>query len=126
MTYSNRLRYAGAKPFHDEQERLPYQIFEALSTTDNMYDELAEVRWLAYELEDDLDSDDEIPTAVHEAVFAAADGRDGSLRVAVDAYVAEWLADRATWLVEEWGINREAVNKALDEYDVDIIGGSQV
>lgn len=120
MTYSHKLKYAGADPYRPEQDRLPRQIFEALSTGDNKYDELAQVRWLVDELQNELAGIDNVPESVQTAVFRAADDSEGSLRTAVDDFVAAWLAGHTTWLVEEWGVDEDAVATACEEYDVDV------
>ena len=119
MSYKNKLRWSGSKPFESEKERLPHQIYEVLTNTDNSYEEIAQARWLLGELEDDLAGVDDVPDAVQMAVFAAFDDPERGLRGAVNTYVAEWLQDRAVWLIEEWGIERPAVNTALDEYDAE-------
>lgn len=120
MTYQNKLRWVGGKPFESEKERLPYQIYEALTNTENMYEEIAQTRWLLGELEDDLTGVDDVPEEVQTAVFAAYDDAERGMRGAVNTYVSEWLKDQANWLVDEWGIERSAVNIALKEYDAGV------
>jgi hypothetical protein len=118
VSYKDKLRWSGSKPFESEKERLPHQIYNVLTNTDNMYEEIAQTWWLLEQLEDDLAGVDDVPEPVHDAVFAAMDDPERGLRGAVNTFVGEWLKDQAVWLVDEWGIERGAVNTALEGYDV--------
>lgn len=95
MTYAKKLEYAGSKPFEHEEEReaageMTYHEFEML-TQDETYTRLAQVRWLANELEGSLHHDG-VPEETLSALFeAAAYDDEAPLREAVDAYVDHWL-----------------------------------
>jgi len=120
MTYANKLKYAGSDPYKPEDERLPYPVFEALKNhtdTAETYTRLAQVRWLADELESEIAVDADIPEETRAHIFRAVADVDAPLQEMVDEYVAGWLHDRAGWLVE-MGIRPELVAEACEEYDV--------
>lgn len=121
MTYANKLRYAGGDPFEREAERLPYPVYEALTNGADdvgMYDRLAQVRWLADELESEVAGNVDVPEETRAHIFRAVADVDAPLQVMVDEYVAGWLHRRAGWLVEEWGIRPDLVAEACEAYDV--------
>lgn len=96
MTYAHKLRYAGSDPFANERSRaddetdpLTHRALEQLEQ-DETYVRLAQVRFLADELEDDLNSAD-VSDDVHGAVFDAVANTDAPLAAAVDAYVDEFI-----------------------------------
>jgi len=93
MSYATKLKYAGAEPFEPEQERddISHEEYELL-TQDETYRHLAEVRWLAEELEGDLGGQDFAPGA-YDALFEAVGVRDAPLQAMVDEYVDAWLAE---------------------------------
>lgn len=95
MSYANRLKYAGSKPFLPERERveageMTHQEYEVLAQ-DEIYLRLAEVRWLANHLEEDLDDAEGVPADVWGEVFDTIGVRDAPLEVAVEEYVEHWL-----------------------------------
>ena len=121
MTFAAKLQYAGGDPYERESERLPYPVFEALTNgadDADRYEELAEVRWLADELESDVAGDTTVPEETRTQLFRAVADTQAPLSVAVDHYVAAWLARRREFLIEEWGIDRPVVDEACEEYDV--------
>lgn len=98
MTYAHRLQYAGAEPFANERSRvkdaddpLTHRILEQLEQ-DETYVRLAQVRFLADELEDDLNSAD-VSDDVWGSVFDAVANTDAPLATAVDAYVDAFIAE---------------------------------
>lgn len=103
MTYAHKLKYAGSTPFAHEQSRvdddddpLTYRMQEQLEQ-DETYVRLAQVRFLADELEADL-NDAHVSDDVWGPVFDAVANTDAPLAEAVDAYVdqfiSEWERDR--------------------------------
>ena len=121
MTYANKLKYAGNDPYKPEDERLPYPVFEALTNhtdTAKTYTRLAQVRWLADELESEVAGEADVPEETRAHIFRAVADTDAPLQVVVEEYVAGWLHDRAGFLVEEWDIRPELVAEACEEYDV--------
>jgi hypothetical protein len=121
MTYANKLKYAGNDPYKPEAERLPYPVFEALTNGADpaaQYERLAQVRWLADELESETADDTDMIPEAQDALFRAVADIDAPLQVMVDEYVAGWLHRRAGWLVETWGIDPELVAEACEEYGV--------
>jgi hypothetical protein len=119
MTYANTLKYAGADPYAREEERLPYPVYEALTNGGDdvgLYQELAEVRWLADKLESDAAGNTDVHEEVRAHLFRAVADTDAPLQVMVDYYVGDWLARRADALVDEWGIDRDTVAEAYAEY----------
>jgi len=87
MSYATKLKYAGAEPFEPEQERddISHDEYELL-TQDETYQRLAEVRWLADDLEAELAGQDFAPEAYH-ALFGAIGVRAASLQAVVEASV---------------------------------------
>lgn len=93
MSYAHKLRYAGSDPFQPEQEREDITAEEMeLLEQDETYRKLAEVRWLASELEEDLAHGEAIPAATKQAMFEAVAMGDAPLDRAVFTYVKRWLA----------------------------------
>lgn len=117
MTYTNRLRFAGSKPYEPEADRLPYPVFEALSQ-DPVYQRLAEVRWLVDQLEAETASDEAVPQETHAQVFDAIAACDAPLQVAVDVFVREWLTTEAAQLLEDWGLDEATIADAAVAYDI--------
>lgn len=93
MVWNHKLKYAGAKPYRPERERsdISRRELEQLEQ-DETYQKLAQVRWLADELEKNLDRE-AVPNDVVDEVFVAVGDRDAPLRAAVETYVDEWLAN---------------------------------
>ncbi|MFW5905619.1 MAG: hypothetical protein ACOCUO_02105 [archaeon] len=88
--YASYLKYAGAEPFKPEEERDDISIreWEAL-TQDETYNRLAELRYIADKVEEDVHGDDLVKeTHADEMVLEALDAAE----TAVDYYVAQWLA----------------------------------
>ena len=103
MTFAHKLEYAGSKPYQPERDRvdagdMTYYEFEMLSQ-DEVYQRLAEVRWLASELERDVAGDTDIHEDTRASLFRAVAATDAPLAAAVDYYVAQWLAE----FREGWG-----------------------
>lgn len=121
MSYAHKLQYAGADPYAREAERLPYPVYEALTNGADdvgLYERLAEVRWLADELESEVAGNTDVHEEVRAHLFRAVADTDAPLQVAVDEYVADWLVRTATSLVENWEIEADVVREACTEYDV--------
>lgn len=99
MSYANKLRYAGSDPYKPEQERddISDQEMELLEQ-DATYQKLAELRWLASELESDVAGNTDIPEDTRGSLFRAVATRDAPLTDAVDYYVDAWLAEHR----DEW------------------------
>ena len=95
MTLIYKLKYAGAEPFEPEQDRddIDYHEQELLEQ-DETYQKLAELRYLADDLEATLSRDVlAAESDAHDAIFEATAMRDAPLQVAVSRYVDAWLAD---------------------------------
>lgn len=94
MSFAHKLQYAGSDPFEPEEGRddITHEEYELL-TQDETYVRLAEVRYLADELESDLAHDVAANWAgVHDALFdAVAIGPEAPLQAMVDEYVDHWL-----------------------------------
>lgn len=91
MSYAHKLQYAGNDPYEPEQQQLPVRVMEVLEQ-DEIYQRLAEVRWLADELDIDLSGVDGVPAATKQALFeAVATGDEAPLQRMVDTYVERWL-----------------------------------
>ena len=93
MSFVHRLKYAGSDPFEPEQERddISHEEYELL-TQDTTYQRLAEVRYLADQLELEC-TRDTVPNETADRVFTVIADRDADLQVAVDAYVDMWLEE---------------------------------
>ena len=119
MSYAHKLQYAGAEPYEREAERLPYPVFEALTNGADdvgLYEQLAEVRWLADELESEVAGNTDVHEEVRAHLFRAVADTNAPLQRMVDYYVGDWLGRRADWLVDEWGLDADVVAEAYAEY----------
>lgn len=94
MTYAHKLKYAGSDPFTPERERedITHREMEQLEQ-DETYQHLAEVRWLASELQHEIAGDVDVAEEARAHIFRAVATDDAPLAVAVDAYVERWLAE---------------------------------
>lgn len=98
MSYANKLKYAGNKPFLHEKERatvtddMTWHEYENLRD-DKTYVRLAQLRWLADELESEGHRYNDMPEETVSALFAAVGDLDSPLHVAVESYVDHWLAE---------------------------------
>ena len=108
MTFKHVLKeMAGLRPYKHEKDRarnpddeLTYSDYEQL-LSDDVYCQLAELRWLASELEKNLAHDDVLADSdVHDAVFDAVANTDAPIAEAVDAYVARWRAENSETAAE--------------------------
>jgi hypothetical protein len=94
MSFAHRLQY-NADPCAPEEERedISPREMEQLRQ-DETYEHLAEVRWIAEELEDELRTDDRaLDSGAYGLLFDALAERDAPLHAMVDQYVDAWLAD---------------------------------
>lgn len=93
MSYAHKLKYAGSEPFEPERERddISHEEYELL-TQDETYQRLAEVRWLADDLESDLGGQ-VFGADAHAALFDAVGVRDAPLQEMVDEFVDAWLSE---------------------------------
>lgn len=106
-TYTNTLKNAGNSPFEQEEDRLPYPVFEALSQNEE-YVKLAQLRYLVSEGEMDFDGE------AGARLLAAHDAVDD----AVLSFVSDWLVDNADRLIDEGNVDAVTVGKACEEYGV--------
>jgi len=120
MTYSNKLQHAGGEPYDNEKDRLPHRVFVALRTKNEDYKQLAQVRWLGYQLHDDIAYSEAISEEVEMMIFGIVDPDDNSFRNAIDIHVKQWLRNNATTLIEEEGIDEAEVEEALAEYGAEL------
>ena len=99
MTFKHRLPNTGLQPYAHEKDRarndddeFSYSDYEQL-LSDETYCRLAELRWLAAELEKELAHDDVLGDSdVHDAIFDAVANTDAPIAEAVDEYVAGKMA----------------------------------
>ncbi len=93
MSFGNKLKWAGSKPYKPEATRddISQEEFRHLAQ-DETYLKLAEVRWLADELEKDLGGQD-FGVDAYDALFQAVGVRDAPLQRMVDEYVDQWLSE---------------------------------
>ena len=94
MSYATKLKFAGGTPFEPEQERddISHEEMELLEQ-DDVYQKLAELRWLVDEAEAELHTDNLIEKSnADRALFTAVATKDAPLQQTVDRYVAQWLA----------------------------------
>lgn len=102
MTFANKLKYAGASPFAPEHDRaddpdddLTHAELELLEQ-DKTYKRLAQVRYLADELESEVAGVSDIPEETRAHLFRTVAADDAPLTDAVDHYVEAWLAEHRT------------------------------
>lgn len=91
MSFKKKLQYAGSAPYKTERNRndISPDEYEML-TEDETYQQLAEVRYLADELELNLDRE-EVPNEVVDELFSVIATSDAPLKIAVKQYVDHWL-----------------------------------
>ncbi|WP_323192432.1 hypothetical protein [Halostella sp. PRR32] len=94
MTFQHRLQYAGSDPYQPERDRedLTHREREQLEQ-DETYQRLAEVRWLADELEREVAGNAEIAEETRANLFRAVATDDAPLQDAVEEYVDAWVAE---------------------------------
>jgi hypothetical protein len=101
MSYAHKLKYAGSDPFQyerarveDDDDPLTHQIQEQLEQ-DQTYVRLAQVRFLADELENDVSKiiTGNVPRETKNAMFDAVANTDAPLATAVDAYVDHFISE---------------------------------
>lgn len=94
MTYANKLRFAGSDPYKPERERddISHHEMEQLEQ-DKTYQRLAEVRWLASELETEVAGNTNVHEETRAHLFRAVADSDAPLPTAVEFYVDQWLAE---------------------------------
>lgn len=95
MSFAHKLKYAGSEPFEPERnwDEITHQEMELLEQ-DEVYQRLAEVRWLADELESEVHRDERVMDSnAGAALFEAVAATDAPLQQMVDRYVAQWLAE---------------------------------
>ena len=98
MSFAHKLQYAGSDPYKPEADRqdISPRELEQLEQ-DEIYVRLAELRWLADELEVELNRDDLAnESGAWDTVFDAIAADAAPLQVAVERYVDAWLADFRT------------------------------
>jgi hypothetical protein len=100
MTFKHVLQNSGLRPYRREKDRardsddeFSYSDYERL-LSDDYYCQLAELRWLASELEKNLARDECLADSdVHDEIFDAVANTDAPIAAAVDAYVERWRAE---------------------------------
>ena len=92
MSLKSKLQHAGSDPYEPERDRddISPEEMEILEQ-DDTYQNLAELRWLADELEADLAAGEAVPAATKQAMFEAVAVFDAPLNAAVQTYVDRWL-----------------------------------
>lgn len=94
MSFGNKLKWAGSEPYRPEAQREDISQEEfSLLAEDETYLKLAEVRWLADILEQDLSDQYNGRGETVEELFKAVAVRDAPLQKMVDEYVDSWLVD---------------------------------
>ncbi|MFW6435703.1 MAG: hypothetical protein ACOCY1_04910 [Halovenus sp.] len=93
-SHAKTLQYAGAAPYAPERDREDIGLDEhELLTQDDTYQHLAELRYLADVVEDEMACRDDVPDETQDLLFGVIADSDAPIRLAVEAYVDRWLAE---------------------------------